>query len=91
MCLKERITIRDILVLQVFNGNSDSDSKVTNWFSHPVRAQYIRVEPQSWQGVIAARVEIHGCYETYPSKYTIFFGGQGDMNGYINLNHYCVL
>ena len=53
----------------MFNGNSDSDSKVTNWFDHPVRAQYIRVQPQTWQGVIAMRTEIHGCYEAYPSKY----------------------
>ncbi|KAL3831915.1 hypothetical protein ACJMK2_023609 [Sinanodonta woodiana] len=52
---------------KVFSGNSDSDSHVTHWFSRPIRAQFLRIIPQSWQGVIAMRLEIHGCYETYPT------------------------
>ncbi|KAK3611486.1 hypothetical protein CHS0354_039099 [Potamilus streckersoni] len=52
---------------KVFSGNSDSDSHVTHWFIQPIRAQFLRIIPQSWQGVIAMRLEIHGCYETYPT------------------------
>jgi len=53
---------------QVFTANKDSSSKVTNWFEHPVRAQFIRVVPQTWNGVIALRLDVLGCYEGYPSK-----------------------
>ncbi|WAR09835.1 CRAM-like protein [Mya arenaria] len=49
-----------------FTGNNNSGSKATNWFDHPIRAQYIRVVPLTWQGVIAMRMEVLGCYEGYP-------------------------
>ncbi|KAK3611484.1 hypothetical protein CHS0354_039096 [Potamilus streckersoni] len=52
---------------KVYIGNSDSDSHVTHWFIRPIRAQFLRIIPQSWQGVIAMRLEIHGCYEMYPT------------------------
>ncbi|WAQ93448.1 EDIL3-like protein [Mya arenaria] len=54
-----------------FTGNNNSESMATNWFDHPIRAQYIRVVPLTWQGVIAMRTEFLGCYEGYPSVTTV--------------------
>ncbi|WAR14240.1 HMCT-like protein [Mya arenaria] len=54
-----------------FTGNNNSGSMATNWFDHPIRAQYIRVVPLTWQGVIAMRTELLGCYEGYPSVTTV--------------------
>ncbi|KAL4222951.1 Mucin-5B [Mactra antiquata] len=55
---------------KIFTANKDSDTKSTNWFEHPIRAQYIRVVPQTWQGVIAMRLEILGCYKGYMTEAT---------------------
>lgn len=60
-------------IFQVFNANTDADSKATNWFEHPLRAQYIRIVPQSWNGVIAMRLEILGCYEGYKGRKSSVF------------------
>ncbi|WAQ93432.1 EDIL3-like protein [Mya arenaria] len=56
-----------------FTGNNNSGSKATNWFDHPIRAQYIRVVPLTWQGVIAMRMEVLGCYEGYPTNSCIYW------------------
>ena len=56
-------------LLQIFNGNHDSDTPVTHYFSSPVRARYVRINPQTWQEKIAMRFEISGCPVLYPSQY----------------------
>ncbi|WAQ93441.1 EDIL3-like protein [Mya arenaria] len=58
---------------KIFSGNNNSGSMATNWFDHPIRAQYIRVVPLTWKGVIALRMELLGCYEGYPTNSCIFW------------------
>ncbi|XP_019622186.1 PREDICTED: uncharacterized protein LOC109468377 [Branchiostoma belcheri] len=47
--------------LQVFTGNTDQRTPVTNLLDNPVEARYVRFYPQSWNVRIAMRVEILGC------------------------------
>ncbi|XP_055959260.1 hemocytin [Patella vulgata] len=47
---------------KVFSANFDSETPVSNTFVRPIRAQYIRILPQTWHGKIALRMEIHGCF-----------------------------
>jgi hypothetical protein len=47
---------------QVFRGNSDQQSIVTNAFSPAITARYIRIQPITWYGYISMRFEIYGCY-----------------------------
>ncbi|XP_019614562.1 PREDICTED: LOW QUALITY PROTEIN: uncharacterized protein LOC109462448 [Branchiostoma belcheri] len=47
---------------QVFTGNTDNHTPVTNILDTPVDARYVRFYPQSWNDKIAMRVEILGCY-----------------------------
>lgn len=50
-----------LLVLQLFQGNSDGDSQVHNVFETPIIAQYIRINPTRWRDRISLRVELYGC------------------------------
>jgi hypothetical protein len=52
----------------IFNGNFDSVTPVTHYFTAPLRARYIRINPQSFYGKVAMRFEIQGCFMPYPSK-----------------------
>ncbi|PVD30852.1 hypothetical protein C0Q70_10127 [Pomacea canaliculata] len=55
---------------KMFESNKDSMTPVTSMFQHPIRARYIRINPLSWEGRIALRIELHGCFEDYPGKRT---------------------
>ncbi|XP_071941053.1 uncharacterized protein [Antedon mediterranea] len=44
-----------------FPGNTDGDGVVTNSFSSPVYAQYIRIYPYDWSNWPALRMELYGC------------------------------
>ncbi|CAH1788470.1 unnamed protein product, partial [Owenia fusiformis] len=57
-------------VAKVFPGNTDNETPVTNWFYKPIRGQFIRIVPLTWNQAISIRLEIHGCYEPYPTKPT---------------------
>ncbi|KAL9955704.1 hypothetical protein ACROYT_G037064 [Oculina patagonica] len=46
---------------KTFSGNSDSNNVVTHELIPPIRAQYLRVIPESWHGYIALRLEFYGC------------------------------
>ena len=46
---------------QVFRGNYDRFVIITNKFSRPITARYIRIHPMTWKGYIAMRVEFYGC------------------------------
>ncbi|CAH1255660.1 MFGE8 [Branchiostoma lanceolatum] len=46
---------------QVFPGNTDRNTPVTNLLDDPVDARYVRFLPQSWYGWMSMRVEILGC------------------------------
>ncbi|XP_068680517.1 uncharacterized protein, partial [Montipora foliosa] len=48
---------------QVFPGNRDRNSPVGNILNPPIVARYIKVQPRTWQGFIAVRVELYGCRE----------------------------
>lgn len=45
--------------LQVFQGNSDPDTVVTNMLKMAVNARYVRIKPQSWHNHIAIRAEVY--------------------------------
>lgn len=47
--------------LQIFKGNADEDSKVTNKLSCPIWARCVRVVPKTWNNHIAMRLEFLGC------------------------------
>jgi hypothetical protein len=47
---------------QVFSGNSDQQSIVTNSFSPAITARYIRLQPRSWHNQVSMRLEVYGCY-----------------------------
>eukprot|EP00058_Branchiostoma_floridae_P006898 XP_002592386.1 hypothetical protein BRAFLDRAFT_67250 [Branchiostoma floridae] len=47
--------------LQVFRGNVDRNTPVTNLLYNPVDARYVRFVVQSWTRHIAMRVDIVGC------------------------------
>ncbi|KAK7483903.1 hypothetical protein BaRGS_00024787, partial [Batillaria attramentaria] len=51
----------------VFTGNSDSVTPVTHMFQQPISARYVRINPVTWEGRIALRFELHGCFEPYPT------------------------
>ena len=46
---------------QFLDGNTDRDSQVTNLFSCPFDALYVRVNPLVWHENIALRFELLGC------------------------------
>lgn len=46
--------------VQEYQGNTDSESVVTNQFRTPVEARYVRFLPVAWSSSIAMRVEVFG-------------------------------
>ena len=47
---------------QIFRGNSDANTQVTNSWNHRVVARYVRFLPQSYRGyLLCMRVELFGC------------------------------
>ncbi|XP_041367296.1 uncharacterized protein LOC121381939 [Gigantopelta aegis] len=62
---------------KVFAGNFDSVTPVQNMLLSPLRTRFLRISPQTWQGRIAMRFEIHGCVSSYPTAApTLTFTGQ---------------
>ncbi len=55
---------------KVFEGNLDSDSAAVNFFSVPVRAQYLKLVPLTWHGGVGMRVEVLGCDNEYRERNT---------------------
>lgn len=49
------------LLLQVFQGNSNSVDIVRNNFIPPIVARYVRIIPQTWNQRIALKLELMGC------------------------------
>ncbi|KAI8514743.1 hypothetical protein Bbelb_073340 [Branchiostoma belcheri] len=46
---------------EVFPGNTDRNTPVTNLLDSPTNARYVRFLPQSWHGWMGMRVEVLGC------------------------------
>lgn len=57
----------------VFPANYDQNSKVTNFFTKPIQAQYIRLYPAKWHQTIQMKTEIIGCYKPYREDCINFF------------------
>ncbi|KAL9955705.1 hypothetical protein ACROYT_G037065 [Oculina patagonica] len=49
------------LYTKTFSGNTGKNNIVTHELVPPIRAQYIRVIPESWNFIIALRLEFYGC------------------------------
>ncbi|XP_033126065.1 uncharacterized protein LOC117124048 [Anneissia japonica] len=49
---------------QVFDGNLDDDTPVTNMLPNATLARYVRLHPTSWNGGIGMRFEILGCHKS---------------------------
>ena len=61
-----------VFLTQMFSGNSDRNTVVTNIFATPAMAQYIRILSVEWTLHIGMRVELLGC--------------QGGESGIMNIN-----
>ena len=44
-----------------FDGNSNSNTKIINYFPEPVYGRYLRLIVNQWQVAVAMRWEVHGC------------------------------
>lgn len=49
------------VLLQIFQGNSNSGDVVRNNFIPPIVARYVRIIPQTWNQRIALKLELMGC------------------------------
>ena len=49
------------VLLQVFIGNSDTDTVVKHPLTPPIKARYVRLTPTAWSGHISMRMELYGC------------------------------
>ena len=47
-------------LFQVFTGNSDATTVVTNDFATPILARGVRIHPKSWEVEVALMVELYG-------------------------------
>ncbi|BFZ02512.1 hypothetical protein BsWGS_05551 [Bradybaena similaris] len=68
--------LREQGVDKVFPANKDAQTPVTNMFSKLVRARFLRISPQTWQGRIAMRFEVHGCFQEYADSVIPTFSEQ---------------
>ena len=54
--------------LQLFVGNTDENTVVTNHFMGFIEAKKIRIHPQTWENTICLRAEVYGI--NYACKWT---------------------
>ena len=53
-----------LFFIQVFPGNTDQETVVTNVLIPPIKARYLRLKPTEWQHTISLRMELYGCLGT---------------------------
>lgn len=46
---------------QVFTGNTDKETVVTNVLTTPIIARYVQIQPVDWHDHISMRAEFYGC------------------------------
>lgn len=51
----------DFTFFQIFQGNKDRYTPVSNDLETPIIARYIRIHPETWKTRIAMRAEFYGC------------------------------
>ena len=88
-----------MIIIQVFTGNQDVRSVVSNKLRQPITARYIRFKPLSWNYVIGMRTEIYGCLGIvktlfYPGHvvgnlYSLWGGGELSASFRLNRNRLC--
>lgn len=59
-----------LFVLQVFQGNTNQSTVVTNKLRQPILAQYVRVHAQQWYLGVCLRMEVYGCAAVSPIPFT---------------------
>ncbi|RZC42307.1 hemocytin, partial [Asbolus verrucosus] len=52
---------------QIFMGNFDENTTQINNFDLPINTKYFKLIPTKWHNNIQMRVEVHGCFEPYPT------------------------
>ncbi|XP_071561739.1 hemocytin [Temnothorax nylanderi] len=57
-------------VEKVFLGNFDAESRRTTFFERPLHAKFLRIQPVKWHNHVALKVEVLGCYLSYPVPIT---------------------
>ena len=57
--------------LQVFVGNSDSDTVVKHYLTPAIKARYVRLTPTAWNNHISMRIELYGCLGNWPFNPTL--------------------
>ena len=45
----------------MYEANRDQNTAVVNTLEAPIKARFIRLEPQAWYGHISMRMELYGC------------------------------
>ncbi|XP_072045785.1 uncharacterized protein [Amphiura filiformis] len=68
-----------------FDGNTDQETVVTNFFKTPVTARYIRIRPTEWNNHISMRFELLGCEDQgdgCTTGWPIVNRGGPDSNGW---------
>ena len=45
----------------MYEANRDQNTIVVNTLEAPIKARFIRLEPQEWYGHISMRMELYGC------------------------------
>jgi len=50
-----------------FLGNFNAETEKTSFFERPLHARYLRIQPIKWHTYIALKIEILGCYLSYPT------------------------
>ncbi|XP_078665898.1 lactadherin-like [Branchiostoma floridae x Branchiostoma belcheri] len=58
---------------EVFPGNTDRNTPVTNLLDRPTDARYVRFLPQSWDDHMSMRVEVLGCSVNVTEMVDAFF------------------
>ncbi|XP_063109706.1 coagulation factor V isoform X1 [Cavia porcellus] len=52
---------KSFMVDKVFEGNSNVNGHMKNFFNPPIIARFIRIIPKTWNQSIALRLELYGC------------------------------
>ena len=88
-----------MIIIQVFTGNQDVRSVVSNKLRQPITARYIRFKPLSWNYVIGMRTEIYGFLgivktlfyagHVVGNLYSLWGGGELSASFRLNRNRLC--
>ena len=65
--------IQLVVYIQVFVGNKNANSVVTNQVKPAFEAVNVRLHPQTWHRWISLRVELFGCPGILPQVLKLFF------------------